>query len=260
MPFVHLGPWTLATYGMLIALGFFCGYYVFSAELRRRSLTRVQPILVVAALCLAGICFSKLATILENPARFAADPAALLSRSGYTFYGGMLGDFLTLALLARHYRTPMASLLDALAAPLALGYAIGRMACFFAGDGDYGIPTDLPWGMRFPEGLVPALQPVHPTPLYEAAASAALAALLWRLGSPRRRLPPFLVFSVYLLFSGLARFAVEFLKRNPQVAFGLVAAQLLAAVSMAVGLVGWWRARRAPPAAGAAGATPGKGP
>ncbi len=246
MPFIHLGSWTLATYGMLIALGFFVAFYLFAAELRRRGLTRVRPIVVTAVLCIAGIVFSKLYTILEDPARFAAHPAALLMRTGFTFYGGALGDFLALALLARHYRTSMARLLDALAAPLALGYAIGRMACFFAGDGDYGIRTTLPWGVSFPNGIVPTSVPVHPTPLYEAAVSAALALLLWRIGAPRRGHPPFYVFSVYLLLSGVARFAVEFIKRNPEVVLGLVNAQLIAAVSIVAGLVGWWRTRTSP--------------
>jgi phosphatidylglycerol---prolipoprotein diacylglyceryl transferase len=246
MPFIHIGSWTLATYGMLIAFGFFVGFYLFAAELRRRDLTRVRPIVVTAVLCIAGIVFSKLYTILEEPARFAAHPATLLTRASFTFYGGALGDFLALAVLARHYRTPMACLLDALAAPLALGYAIGRMACFVSGDGDYGIPTTLPWGMSFPNGLVPTIQPVHPTPLYEAAVSSALALLLWRLGAPRRGYPPFYVFSIYLVLSGAARFSVEFIKRNPEVVLGLVNAQLIAAVSIITGLVGWWRTRIGP--------------
>ena len=240
MPFVHIGAWTLATYGMLIALAFFVSFYLFAAELRHRGLTQVQPIVVAVVLGLAGIAFSKLYTILEDPARFAANPAGLLMRSSFTFYGGVLGDFLALALLARHYRTPMANLLDALSSPLALGYAIGRMACFFSGDGDYGIPTTLPWGMTFPHGTVPTLVPVHPTPLYEAAFSLGLALLLWRLGERRRGLPPLYVFSVYLLLSGVARFAVEFIKRNPEMLWGLVNAQWVAVVSMLAGLLGWW--------------------
>jgi phosphatidylglycerol:prolipoprotein diacylglycerol transferase len=246
MPFIHLGSWTLATYGMLIALAFFVAFYLFAAELRRGGLNRVRPIVVTVVLCIAGIAFSKLYTILDDPAAFTAHPAALLMRSGFTFYGGALGDFLALALLARHYRTSMARLLDALAAPLALGYAIGRMACFFAGDGDYGIPTTLAWGMTFPNGIVPTVEPVHPTPLYEAAISSALALLLWRLGAPRRGHPPFYVFSVYLLLSGVARFSVEFIKRNPEVVLGLVNAQLVAAISIVAGLAGWWRTRTSP--------------
>src|SRR6185437_155038 len=65
----------------------------------------------------------------------------------------------------------------------ALGYGIGRIGCLLSGDGDYGKPTSLPWGMSFPNGLVPTTQRVHPTPIYELIVACAIAWLLWRLGA-----------------------------------------------------------------------------
>ena len=58
--------------------------------------------------------------------------------------------------------------MDAGAIAVAIGYAVGRMGCFLRGD-DYGVPTDLPWGMSFPKGLPPTTVHVHPTQLYEIA-------------------------------------------------------------------------------------------
>lgn len=52
---------------------------------------------------------------------------------------------------------------------LALAHAIGRVGCFLVGD-DYGIPSDVPWAVAFPEGLPPTSLRVHPTQLYETAA------------------------------------------------------------------------------------------
>ena len=54
--------------------------------------------------------------------------------------------------------------------PLALGYAIGRVGCQLSGDGDYGIESDLPWAMAYPDGTVPTTEEVHPTPIYETLA------------------------------------------------------------------------------------------
>ena len=61
-------------------------------------------------------------------------------------------------------------LADVAAPALAIGLAIGRIGCQLAGDGDYGVPTDLPWGMSYPNGVVPTTERVHPTPIYEMLA------------------------------------------------------------------------------------------
>jgi phosphatidylglycerol:prolipoprotein diacylglycerol transferase len=103
------------------------------------------------------------------------------------------------------------------------------MGCFLAGDGDYGIPTSLPWGMTFPHGLVPTRVPVHPTPLYEIAYSLILFAALWRRGRPESyaRTWPGSQIALYLFWTGLCRFFVEFLSRNAKVFAGLTEAQLV---------------------------------
>src|SRR5260370_26932490 len=76
------------------------------------------------------------------------------------------------------------------AAPAAaLGYAIGRIGCLVSGDGDYGIPTSLPWGMSFPNGLVPTTERVHPTPIYEFLVGLVIFVYLWKLGGKSLRKP-----------------------------------------------------------------------
>ena len=229
-PFIRIGGLTLASYGILMSVALFAGYHLFAAELRRKEIVRPSPLLVVAILAVGALLFSRLYFFICSP----------LSRgTGYTFYGAALGDICVLALLARHFNVPLAHLLDALASPLAAGYAIGRLGCFVAGDGDYGIPTDLPWGMSFPRGLIPTLQSVHPTPLYEFAASAALCLWLWRLGNPARSAQrrAGYVFAMYLICSGAARFSVEFIKLNPRDSFGLANAQFVALISIAAATI-----------------------
>ena len=72
------------------------------------------------------------------------------------------------------------ALLDLCAAPLALGYAIGRIGCQLSGDGDYGKAWDGPWAMAYPDGTKPIDTTVHPTPIYETLAMGLVAYLLWR--------------------------------------------------------------------------------
>lgn len=118
------------------------------------------------------------------------------------------------------------------AAPLALAYGIGRIGCFLAGDGTYGKPSDLPWAMAFPNGTMPTLVPVHPTALYESAFAFVLAGLLWWV---RNRVAPLVVFGLYAVLSGIARFLVEEIRINRDVLLGMTQPQLWSLVLVAVG-------------------------
>jgi phosphatidylglycerol:prolipoprotein diacylglycerol transferase len=175
-----------------------------------------------------------------------------LGGSGFTWYGGMLAGLATVMALARVYRLPWGRLAGMSAVPLSLAYGIGRLGCFLAGDGTYGRPTDLPWGMSFPHGVVPTVEPVHPTALYEAAMAFALAAVLWSL---RRRTAPLTLFGIYAFLSGLARFWVETLRINEPVVAGLTQPQLWSTALMVTGLTLLLRSRR--DTDGAAGGGPG---
>ncbi len=119
---------------------------------------------------------------------------------------------------------------------LALGYGIGRIGCQVSGDGDYGIASKLPWAMGYPHGTVPtpAGVTVQPTPIYETVSMCLLAYFLWQL---RDRVRPGVVLGLYLVFSGLERLLVEFIRRNKEVLWGLTAPQLESIVLMAIGVV-----------------------
>jgi phosphatidylglycerol:prolipoprotein diacylglycerol transferase len=146
--------------------------------------------------------------------------------------------------------------LDLAAPAAAIGNGIGRIGCFLSGDGCYGLPTSLPWGMSFPHGIEPTIVRVHPTPLYELAAGLLIGGWLWwRGGKPHGTGA---IVGEYLLLSGIARFLVEFIRRNPKVLWGLSNAQLASAGSVIAGivLIAWASTR---PAAGPEGAaTAGK--
>ena len=108
---------------------------------------------------------------------------------------------------------------------LALGYAIGRVGCQLSGDGDYGEPTDLPWGMAYPDGTVPTTEEVHPTPVYETVAMGLVALVLWNL---RDRFRPGCCSASTWCSPALERLLIEFIRRNDAVVAGLTQAQLVA--------------------------------
>ncbi len=136
-------------------------------------------------------------------------------------------------------------MLDLAAPAAAFGYGIGRIGCFLSGDGCYGLPTNLPWGMAFPHGIDPVYVPVHPTPLYEMAAGILIGCFLyWRGGKAHATGA---ILGQYLLLTGIARFLVEFIRRNPKVLWGLSNAQLASAGAAVVGIaLIVWTATRPP--------------
>jgi phosphatidylglycerol:prolipoprotein diacylglycerol transferase len=257
IPFIHIGWFALPTFGLMVAVAMLASSYVLRADLTRRGIGTMDSGTaekLVALPCLAGLIGAKLYHELETPREFFADPwHHLFNQFGFAWFGGLLAGLLTYIWLSRRETIPVLAALDAGSPAAALGYGIGRIGCLLSGDGDYGVPTSLPWGMRFPEGLVPTNLRVHPTPLYELFASIAIAWFLWRLGerralgtiSPGRERRPGSVFAAFLMLTGLARFLVEFIRINPKIFFGLTNAQLASVCSVLLGSILWVRLSRA---------------
>jgi phosphatidylglycerol:prolipoprotein diacylglycerol transferase len=291
IPFLHIGGFAIPTFGLMVACAMLAAYFVLRADLARRGIADAKSGAaesLIASPCLAGFVGAKLYHLLESPAEFFADPLhLLLSPYGFAWFGGLLAGFATFAFiawrLAKRNRaegkpTSLLTIFDAGSPAAALGYGIGRIGCFLSGDGDYGIATALPWGMSFPNGLVPTLERVHPTPIYEFIAACAIAWWLWQMGgrgmgavkaarfagatqkisppnaplkketlskiaSGAHAVPDGEVFAAYLLLTGAARFLVEFIRINPRSFLGMSNAQTAGAVSIIVGAVLWWRVR-----------------
>jgi phosphatidylglycerol:prolipoprotein diacylglycerol transferase len=284
IPFLHLGPLLVPTFGLMIAAAMLAAYYVLRADMARRGLaakdtSTAEMFVAVPALC--GIVGAKLYHVLETPRELLADPLGqLFSRYGLAWFGGLIAGFAAFVWLARRFKYPMLEIFDAGSAAAALGYGVGRIGCLLSGDGDYGVPTSLPWGMSFPNGLVPTTERVHPTPIYELLAACLIAWILWRMGTVQIRsrdnaraaretqsrtaayalgvetdrldprasygggMKPGDVFAAYLILTGAARFLVEFIRINPRSFFGLTNAQAASLLSVVAGVVLWWYSRR----------------
>ena len=281
IPFLHFGPVTIPTFGLSVACAMLVAYLVLRADLARRGIADArsgEAETLVASPCLAGFIGAKLYHLLESPAEFFADPWHLLvSPYGFAWFGGLLAGFATFAFVAwrmakrntAHGKSvSFLTILDAGSPAAAIGYGIGRIGCFLSGDGDYGIPTSLPWGMSFPNGLVPTTAHVHPTPIYELIAACAIAWFLWRMYSsdgtaqtqkrPKQAVstdgnPAGKVFAMYLILTGVARFLVEFIRINPRSFFGMSNAQAAGGFSALVGITLYLtlRGRKAYPSAAA---------
>jgi phosphatidylglycerol---prolipoprotein diacylglyceryl transferase len=240
---------TLQTFGLMLGLAF-----VVCGVLAGRYLYEIgKPVdwayeFVFAAI-VGGIVGARLWWVVENWSTAKDDAlGSLFSGSGLVFYGGALGG--AIAVLAWAWRRGWleARTFDMGAAPLAAGYAIGRIGCQLAGDGDYGVAWDGPWAMAYPDGTVPTDVPVHPTPVYETLAMGLVCVLLWRW---RHRFRPGTLFALWAVLAGAERFLVEFIRRNEEVVAGLTQPQLISLAMVVAG--GIWialhRGRAPAPAA-----------
>jgi len=237
----ELGPLEVRSYGVFIAFAFVAAWLVLRHELMRRadSGRAAGGLILVAAL--GGFVGARLYWVAEHAG--SARVEDVFSAAGFTWYGGVLGGGFAVLIAARRSGVGLPALLGASAPALALGYAVGRVACQFAGDGTYGRPSDLPWAIAYPRGEVPTTERVHPTPVYETLTGLLIFALLWRL---RDRLGPMRLFGLYLLLAGVERFLVEFIRRNDGVLVGLTQPQLFAAAFAAAGVALLvWHARPA---------------
>jgi len=220
-------------------LAFLAAYFVLRADIQRRRL-KVDAQNVVTICALLGIVGAKLYHVFESPRDLFANPLGeIFSRSGFAWFGGFIGVLLALYLLGRKSKISYLAMLDVCAPAAALGYAVGRIGCLTSGDGDYGTPTSLPWGMSFPNGLVATSQRVHPTPVYEAIAASLIFWYLWRQGAKSLRGPRPVgeVTALYLIWMGIERLLVEFIRINPRSFFGLSNAQAASLISMCAGAV-----------------------
>lgn len=255
LPYLHLGPLNVPTFGLMLWLAAVLAGLLLERNFRRNGLS-ADAVGMVALTVVAGIVGAKVWHVLDTPSEFRTEGWRVLwDTAGFAWFGGLV--FGITALIVQGLRAKIGALrmLDLAAPSAALGYGIGRIGCFLSGDGCYGIPTTLPWGMSFPHGIDPVFTPVHPTPLYELFGGLLIASILWKRGSKPHTTGSIL--GLYLVLSGLARFLVEFLRRNPHVLWGMSNAQLASIGSMVAGvLLLVWLAVRRPAAVDAPGAEP----
>jgi len=246
---IRAGPLMITGYGIMMMVAFLTAGWVMQRELHRRGLREDYAADIVVAAVIGGIIGGKLWY-----AALYRDWSTLLSRGGLVWYGGFLGGVLAVILNGWRRRVPMRFTMELVAPALAVGYALGRVGCFLVQD-DYGVPTSLPWGMKFPQGWPPStaqnlmrdfsvtLPPgtqstdvlaVHPTQLYEVALMLLAFWWIWRWRTHQRAAG--WLFGLYLLLAGIERFLVEFLRAKDDRFLGpLTIAQ---GMSLAIALVG----------------------
>lgn len=224
----------ISTFGVMMAVGFLVSAWIVARRLGEYGLDPEFSSTILIYAMIGGVVGSKLYFAVDESLRSGLPFFdLLLSRAGITWYGGLIGGTLLVTLATRIHGLSTRVVASCVATAAPFGQACGRIGCFLVGD-DYGRPTDVPWGIAFPEGAPPTAVPVHPTQLYEVVWLLLIGALLWR----RRRASPFL-FGEYLIAAAVGRFAIEFLRINEPLALGFTQPQWIAIGLFSLGACGW---------------------
>lgn len=221
------GPFTLYTYGVLLAAAYLLGLQLALVRASARGLDRQRVMDLGIWIIVGALAGAKLLLLLTGFRQYTQNPRAILDlvRSAGVFYGGLIAAVAVAVVYMRRYRMPLWATTDVFAPGIALGHIVGRLGCLMAGC-CFGRPTSVRWAITFRNPAAslnsdtPLGVPLHPTQLYEAGAELIiLGVLLWL--ERRGRAFPGRTFWSYMLLYAVSRFLIEFYRGDPRGAFGI---------------------------------------
>jgi phosphatidylglycerol---prolipoprotein diacylglyceryl transferase len=257
---LELGPFTIYTYGVLLAAAFLLGLKLATARAKRRGLDAARVLDLGIYIIVAAIVGGKLLLIVTDFSSFRANPAEIMSlaRSGGVFYGGLILAVIVAFWYMRRHAMPLWATFDVFAPGIALGHAVGRLGCLMAGC-CYGLETHAPWAITFSDPFTgsyvgtPLGVPLHPTQLYETLAETAILLFLLWLERTRTRTFAGRTFWTYILLYGLSRYIIEFFRGDPRGAIWIFStSQFISVVlvPLSVIMLAWLASRGPAPTGG----------
>lgn len=220
-PFVKIYGFSVSSFVLCVIIAFLVG-----ALVMRHNLTKIEKpyiLYIPISIILFGTAFlgAHLFSFFERVNIFTGsfeDISYYFIHSGLNFLGGLLLSVICIwFIFPKIFKIDKIKLTSSLMPVLAVVYSIGRVGCLLSGDGCYGKPTNLCFGMSFPNGVIPTLENVYPTPLFESVVSFIFFILIQKRFN-NSKTPNSHLCNVIITFFvfGLVRFFVEFLRTNPK--------------------------------------------
>ena len=241
---IDFGFFQLPSYGVLLATAVVVALWTLRLRADRAGMDGTRLVDFGLWLVIWALIGAKLLLILVELPRYLEDPAAVLGtiRAGGVFLGGFVAAMVAAIILLRRYQLPALASFDVLSPSLALGHAIGRIGCLFAGC-CWGASCDLPWAITYTSPVAaanlgtPLGQPLHPFPVYSSLFNFGLYLLL--AAFYKQRPAAGRVFATYLVFYGVGRFLLEWTRGDAVRGFvfdgALSTSQLISIVLILIG-------------------------
>ncbi len=241
-----LGPIPVYSYGLMLGIAFLIGSFLITKELKRKNIDENVGFTLTLIAIITGIIGSKVFYVIEEWNFGNGVPiknllgSDLLSPAGLTFYGGLFFSIVSVIAYCKMKKLSVMMIFDSMTPSITIGYAVARIGCHLSGDGCYGVAVNGTFweflGMEYSKGIVPTApgELALPTPLFEMGAGLILFLFLWSI---RKKMSyNGQLFYIYLVFSGIFRLTVEFIRRNPKVIFDLSQAQLISVGMIIIGI------------------------
>ncbi len=214
---IKIGPFVIYMYGVMVALGFVAGLFLALGRAKKEGIDENIVFDIALYSMIAGLVGGRIVEVLINFQYYRYNLLDIFKiwRGGLTFYGGFIAAIITGMVFLYKKHVPAWKVADIFAPSIALGHAIGRIGCFFAGC-CYGRPTDFFLGVTFnhPASLAPLGVSVHPTQLYESFLNFVIFFLLFLYYKKKKFDGQ--IFSLYVIMYASVRFCIEFIRNDPR--------------------------------------------
>ncbi|MFH1089141.1 MAG: prolipoprotein diacylglyceryl transferase [Candidatus Uhrbacteria bacterium] len=228
---LHLGPITIQSWGLFVALGFVIGGTAAAWLTKRRGLKPEVVWDMLGWLLLSSMIFGRVFFVLfYYPGYFIERPLEVFAiwQGGMSMMGGLFGAALVAVIYFKVKKLNWFQYSDAMIFGLPIGYAIGRIGCFLIHDHP-GIPTTFFLGVQYPDGIIR-----HDLGLYEIFVGLILF-LVFLAWQKKARVGFFL--ATFLSGYGVARLLLDFLRLDdPRFAF-LTAGQYFSLLLLVGGIL-----------------------
>ena len=285
---IRIGDFVISSYGLMMVIAFLVGNYWLRSDLAKCNYSSDVADEITFRAAIGGIIGAKLYYLIENiPSGIASKNISGLVEifigiftinlekiafgiqnfgAGMVFLGGFIGGFISVYMYVRSKGLKFLQISDLVAPFVVLGHSIGRIGCFLVGD-DYGRPTNLPWGVKFSNGLPISnagnlrqilgeeskfidsgvannvVLACHPTQLYEMILYLFIFLYLKFFIAKKPSYDGRILFE-YLFLASFVRLMVEFIRLNRPYIFGLSGAQLISIILILVSSIFMWNSRK----------------
>lgn len=258
----EIGPLTLHTYGVLLALAFLAGLWAAGWQARKAGMNASAIADMAVYVLIAGLVGAKLLLLIVEWNHYSRNPRELFSlvQSGGVFYGGLIGALPVAWWYARRHALSGWQTADVLAPAVVIGQSVGRIGCLAAGC-CHGRAAEVPWAISFSDEYAnrvvgtPLHVPLHPTQIYESVACLIIFFILIAMAARKKFHGQ--VALAYVVLYAIARFIIEFYRGDVArgaILDGAISTSQFIAILMVLGaaLIGpyaYKKQRVAPPAA-----------